>query len=862
MPSLLERDAELTAFDDALADASRGAGRVLLLHGEAGIGKTTVVQAMIRRAGGRARTLIGGCDDLLTPRTLGPFQDMALGSDSPLRRALATRTDRDAVLSAVIEELANPLHPTVVVVEDAHWADEATRDVLGFLGRRIDQLPAVLVVTYRDDADLVDHLHTMLGGLTGPHTRRLALRPLSRDALSALAVDRAVSADHLLTLTGGNPFLVTEFLAAPDGAVPLSVRDAVVARMHTLAGSDARLLEVLAATPGGLELSLLRDLFDSALEGLATLERLGLVEVDGTHARFRHELLRRAAEAACSSAQRVAAHSRILVELERRGGDPFRAVHHAIGAGDDRAIARHAPAAARRASEVASHRDAIFLFEQALRHGDDRPVLEQARLLRWYAFELYLANRHRDAAQAANQAVTRLAGVDAPEDLGKSLTILSHVSCWAVQPKVALEAAERSVALLSTLPPSEALGVAYANQSFVTAMRGRFAASAEAARQGIEVVERLDLTRVRPYVTAQLGAATYLDGDPAGESLLTAAVEQAQQVGAHEFVPLACTWLCIGALRHGRPDAVESWATSGLAYSEEHQLEVGQTTLRMHLHDLELRRGNWAAAEAGLSAIVRDPDATGWGHSVACTLLGRLHARRGEPDALELLSRGWRLAVQSEEVERLGRAGIGWFEWAALHDDDQARGRGEEALAVVQSVGNPWLLGELVRWRAIADDTVDDTPGTAEPWASGARGAWQEAAEAFARLRWPFERAQELAASDRPELMVESLRILEGLGATTSAAMLRRVLRARGVTNLPRGPIRDTRENPLGLTARQLEVLGLLAAGLTNAQIAERLVLSVRTVDHHVSAVLNKLGVASRQEAVEEAARLGVPVTA
>jgi DNA-binding CsgD family transcriptional regulator/tetratricopeptide (TPR) repeat protein len=856
---LLERDAEIAAFDAALDEAAAGSGSVLLVHGEAGIGKTGVVQAIARRSSQRARVLIGACDDLLTPRTLGPFRDMTSGDDAPLRRALASESPRDAVLGAVIEEFSDPLRPTVVIVEDIHWADEATRDVLAFLGRRVHRLPAILLVTYRDDLASDHPVRATLGALTGPHCRRLPLRALSPAALTSLCAGRNdLTLDRLMELTGGNPFLVTQLLGSPDAAVPLPVRDAVAARVRGLNGPEREVVELLAVAPGGLELSLLLALVPSALHAVGLGEHLGLLEVDGTRVRFRHELLRRATEATSPAGHLVTAHARILAALERDDADPSRAVHHALGAGDGAAIARHAPAAARRAAAVASHRDAIVLFEQAIRHSDDRSDPDRARLLRWYAFELYLANRHLDAVHAANRAVTALAGVDAPEDLGKALTVLSHVSCWAAQPEVALEAAERAVEVLRSLAPTEALGLAYGNLSFVTAMRGRFGESERTARQGVEVVEELDLARVRPYVTAQLGAARFLGGDPDGETFLTDAVRQAQRIGAHEYVPLAYTWLCMGALRHARPEAVEGWARLGIAYSERHQLRVGQTTLRMLLHETQLRRGAWVPAEQGLATIVRDADATGWGHSVACTLLGRLHARQGVDGALDLLSRGWRLAIQSDEPERIARAGIGWFEWAVLHDDDRARQRGEEALEAVRGMQNPWLRGELLRWRVALEGPTDEPLDAAEPWASGIRGAFDEAAAAFASLGWPFERAQELAASDRPEDMFEALRILETSGATATAARLRRTFRARGMTHLPRGPVRRTRDNPQGLTARQLEVLGLLSASLTNAQIADRLVLSVRTVDHHVAAVLDKLGVASRQAAVAEAAKLGI----
>jgi DNA-binding CsgD family transcriptional regulator len=875
---LLEREAELAAFEAAFADAARGEGRVLLVSGEAGMGKTSLIRELVTRTAERGRALVGACDDLFTPRTLGPFRDLPLGEAAPLRRALDQGADRDAVFAAVIEEFTDPLRPTLVVIEDAHWADEATRDVLAFLGRRVAAMPTLLVVTYREELDVDHPLRSVLGSLAGPWVRRLPLRPLSDAALSTLALDAAVGPERLRELTGGNPFLVTEVLAASDPtSVPLTVRDAIAARLQQLGPSARDALVLLAVAPAGLELDLLARLDPTALDDAAAVERLGLTEVAGRRVRFRHDLLRGAVAATATAATISHAHARILAALEAGDPEPARAAHHAVGAADVEAIVRYAPAAARRAMAVASHRDAIALLEEALRHEEHLAAARLVDLLRWYAFELYLANRHRDALRAAERAVRMLesAGqgdgdevtgdevtggeMTGGEALGRALTLLSHVACWAAEPRIAREAAARSIDVLAGASP-EARAVASSNHAFVLAMQGDMRRSTDAAAHAVELTDASELRHVRPYALIQLGAATALGGDSAGDRWIEEGVELAQEVGRHEYVPLGCTWRSMSALRHGRPDEVERWTSFGIRHSDQHQLDIGLTTLQMLHHELQLRRGDLGAAEQGLATLVADPDATAWGLSVACTLLGRLLAQRGEETrAFELLGRGWRLALQSGEPERLGRAGAGWYEWAQLYDDPQAQRWGDEALAATRVTGNPWLLGELLRLRAELDaPPLDGEPEVIEPWAAGLRGAWREAAAGWATLGWPLEEARELAASGEVGSMVEALATYDRLGADRAARHLRRRLRGRGVQRVPRGPARDTRANPAGLTTRQLEVLRLLAEGRTNAQIADELVLSIRTVDHHVSAILGKLGVPSRADAAEVAAELGL----
>jgi predicted ATPase len=233
VPPLLERDAPLGALLGALADAEAGRGSTALVSGEAGIGKTSLVRAFAAEVGGRARLLQAACDDLVTPRTLGPLHDAAAGTNGPLALALADDGPVDGVFAAVLEELGVS-SPTVLIVEDAHWADDATLDVLGYAARRVETRPALLVLTLRDDAIDPEHpLQRLLGTLAaaGP-VHRLELSPLSRAAVEDLAAGTGRDAGAVHALTRGNPFFVAEALAAPPEEVPVNVKDAVLARVR------------------------------------------------------------------------------------------------------------------------------------------------------------------------------------------------------------------------------------------------------------------------------------------------------------------------------------------------------------------------------------------------------------------------------------------------------------------------------------------------------------------------------------------------------------------------------------------------------------------------------------------------------
>ncbi|HEY8339995.1 MAG TPA: helix-turn-helix transcriptional regulator, partial [Egibacteraceae bacterium] len=260
---------------------------------------------------------------------------------------------------------------------------------------------------------------------------------------------------------------------------------------------------------------------------------------------------------------------------------------------------------------------------------------------------------------------------------------------------------------------------------------------------------------------------------------------------------------------------------------------------------------------------IGDGSGSGWGETVALALLGRLLARRGDPQAAALVDRAWDLAARSGEIQRVGPAGVAALELAWLSGDSRhAAERAETTIALAARVGHTWYLGEVLRYAALLEDVAPvDAELVAhcpEPWASALRGDHAGAAAAWQERGCPYERALELVTAGDAAAVLEGLGILDRLGATATATFARRRLRDLGVARIPRGPVASTRRNVAGLTARQVDVLRLLAEGLTNAAIAGRLVVSPRTVDHHVAAILAKLGVRSRGEAAARAAELGL----
>jgi DNA-binding CsgD family transcriptional regulator/tetratricopeptide (TPR) repeat protein len=853
---LLERDAELRRLREALRGAVQGRGSVVLVSGEAGIGKTSLVRAFTREAATDARVLVGACDDLVTPRTLGPFRDMARGAGGALARAVEPVAGRDAVFGAVHQELAR--RPTVMVVEDVHWADDATLDVVRYLAWRIPALPSMLLLTYRDDELRDDHpLRRMLGALGSQEVRRLVLRPLSPGAVEELAGGHGADAGVVLAATAGNPFFVTEVLANPGVEVPATVRDAVLARLGGLSEPTQRALELLSTVPGQAERWLVEALLDGEVAALDEAERRGVLEADPGHVWFRHELARRAIERQRSSTARVASNRRVLAELARRPGvELSRLSHHAHQAGDPEAVVHHGLAAAREAAGAGAFTEALAHYELVLRWSGQLPDAQRATVLEESIWVLYNLSRFDEAVARASEVVALRERTGDPAALGQALTTLSRMRYMVNDPAGSEQAVTRAVDLLAPLGDLPRLARASTYLAAIMKLTDRLDEAIAQARQALELGERTGQRDVVAHSLNYLGYALLDLGDPGGAAHLRRSAEVARAAGHYEYAQRAYTNLVEGLYRLGRFGELDQPLAEGLAYAREYGFASHEYNLEAHRCMLLTLRGRWDEAEAGLRRLAgEDPGVLA---SFGLSALGRLLARKGDPAAGPLLERAWRTAARTGSVQAIALAGIARVESAWLAGDHRAAAElARVPLERTSGRGAERYRGELLRYLARCGHPLEAPAGCPPEFALGIGGDWAAAAALWRSLGAPYKHALELAASGRQAELLEAAGALDRLGAVAAANLVRRELRRLGVTHLPRRPRPRTRANPAGLTDRQLEVLQLLAEGLTNAEIAGRLVVSVRTVDHHVAAILSKLNVGSRRAAARAAADLG-----
>jgi DNA-binding CsgD family transcriptional regulator/tetratricopeptide (TPR) repeat protein len=834
----LERDSQLAALRSYAEEARSGDGRLVLISGEAGIGKSTLVEEFASAA--RLDTWWGGCDGLSTPRPLAPLADIAGQAGGALARACRDEASRDVRFDALLGILRAAEDLRVLVIEDLHWADEATLDMLRFLGRRIRGVRALLLVTYRDDALAPDDpLRVVVGDLASLRsTRRVALGPLSPDAVARLADGTSLGPAELYALTGGNPFFVTELVAAGTAGVPSSARDVVLARAATVRPAARHVLDRAALLGSRIVPSLL----GADLGDIDEVISSGLLVRDGEALRFRHEIARQTVQDEIAPHRAIELHRTLLAALLEAGcGDDAQLAFHADAAGDAAAVLEHARRAARAAAAVGSHREAAAQFERAARYAGTLDVPERAALFDEYAAELGLVERWEDAAEFCAAAIASWHEVGDALREGAAETRLAAVLWRLCRGPENVAALRRARDLLEPLGDTEELARLY-----LTALDPD-----EPARSARDIDRATRIARDLDLPELQIGALNGLSflasgrGDDAATPLreaLQIALDKDLQMRAGQcyanLTELYATQL--------RLPETEPFFREALDYCEEHDVAAFANCVRGHYALALLDHGRWDEALRHAHAVLGGK-ASPINRLSSLITVGLVRARRDQPDADAFLAEADEVATGVDEPLYLAWAGIPLVEVAWLRGEhDAARDRLRLLRSRLTSFESAWLAA-VTAWEHRLGVLSDDVPSLA-PYAVQVSGPPRRAAEVWDERQMPYHAALALGDSGEEADLREAVARLDRL-SPPAARLVRRRMRDLGIRAVPAGTRASTRSDPLGLTRREREVLVLLGDHLSNEQIAERLVISVKTVDHHVSAVLAKLGVSSRRQA-------------
>ena len=868
---LLERDSFLHELDEALREVVAGHGRVALVSGEAGIGKTSLLEHFARTYENSVRILWGACDALFTPRPLGPLYDMAIDLEGELPALLKSNVDRQAIFSACLAELQK--HPTIVIFEDVHWADEATLDLIKFICRRIQRTATLFVLTYRDDELGLEHpLRLVLGDLPRTVTTRFELLRLSQSAVFLLAsgADQAKQAADLFEITGGNPFFVTEALASKGTGVPPTVRDAVLARAGRLSPSARTTLETAAVIGLHMEPSLLMNVVGADFTNVEECIASGMLHFQDDDYAFRHELARQAILEAISPERKIALHRTILSELKASPltrNDLARLANHAEGTKDMSAVLEYAPAAARQASAASSHREAARLYESALRFADALLPSTHAQMLDEYLVELSFMDRFHDVIAVRQKAIVLWHALGDHLKEGADLALLATNYLNVRQRTESEQAIQRAVAMLEAHPASDELAQAYMHQCYLKVMVRDCDEAVTWGEKAVTWAERFEDVQTLARTYNYMGCAALISDYERGSNLFERSLTIARAENLPFSVAGALTNFAGMLLEVYDVRAANRYLTEGIAYSAEHDDDYHMLILQAWQALALLYQGRWAEAYEAASKTLLIPNLSVVPRTGALLALGRVLVRQGDVSAQTILDEALDLSLEAGGLPRLdspwaARAEVAWLSG----DDARAIAEARSWYEIALSKKHPWVTGELAYWLWRAGGNISPPVWIAKPFALSIAGDWSAAPNEWEQRGYPYEQALALTDGDEPAQRA-ALEIFNSLRARPMIERLEKQMHAAGIrfpyahrSLPPTVPefTQDEKERFGGLTARERETAALIAEGRSNREIAEVMVVGVRTVETYVTRILNKLGFTSRVQIATWAVEKGL----
>ena len=854
---LLERGENIRRLCTLLAEAQRGHGQVALLSGQAGVGKSALVRAFEAGLPPGVQVLHGYCEDLSISEPLGPLRDLAREAGWDVLRLLSGQVDRLSVFSEFLSHLAEPGQVTVVLIEDIHWADEATLEFLRFIARRLRDLSVLLIATARDDEFLGrPNLRRAFGGLSSAQIARIPVEPLSVEAVTTLSTAAGSNPAEVFQLTGGNAFFVTELLRGEPTSRGLNIQDAVLSRVDRLTSQDRALLDAVSIFPRHAESHWARHLAGAAGEGnVAACIASGLLTSDGAYLAFRHEIARQAVETALTPLHRKTLNAKLLALLGAAPQVPVaRLLHHARQCNDVAAIAALAPAAGREAAAAGAHIQAAEYLEVALGVTDAGDAEHLARLLEDAALEHSENNAFRLAIKRLEQALALRLALNQQLRAGEVMQRMSLNHSEVGQFTLAETVGDSAISLLSGTQSAE-LAMAYAARAKLAMNERDVALADELGQAAVALARQVDRVDVLSHALNTLGTNHW--GTDRGLGLIDQSLQLALDHGFPDHIIRAYSnraTIEMELLRY--PEALMDF-DQAIANAQKYERTYNLPWDRVLRLGLLLRMGRWDEAASGCAGLVPEMSDQTVTWAIARLVRASLATRRGSPDATSDIAgiiqylaydKSWLHAniFANLMAERA---------WLGLEDVQDAI----KWMDLVRSISKTELqTQQTLTWQRLLEPErpIAIPAGTHPAYRLALEGNWRAAAAVWQTIGDPYAQALALLEGDA-EAVQQSLAILDTLGATAVASHVRKRFKVGDVMPGSRGPRASTRANPVGLTRRQMQVLDLLNTGKSNAEIAERLFLSAKTVDHHVSAILAKLDVPSRSEAAAVARRAG-----
>jgi len=861
---LVERAGFLTILQSHFNDVAKGEGHAVFVSGEAGIGKTSLVRAFCKELTDECNIYQGTCDALFTPRPLAPLYDILLQMHEDVPAISGQIEDRAAFFTQFFHDLKNMRGITMLIIEDIHWADEATLDFIKFLARRITQLRCVFILTYRDNEIHSRHpLRNVLGQLQSGSFTRIQLPPFSRDAVDRLAQEKGYNGEDVYSISGGNPFYVNEILAGYSAGIPDNIKDSILSVYNRLDEKTKHIWQVLSVMPTAFDLRSLEKLEPNFIEAIESCLETKILIVDKGLIFFKHELYRRTVESSLSPLLRVALHKKILgllLESFEENRKIEQIIHHAKNANEYDLVVRYAPVAARQAASVGSHIEATKLYLSAIEYyqGNDEDLLIQ--FYEAYAYECYLTNQIREAIIYSGKALNIWKKKNHTEKIGNCMRFLSRLWWFDGNRKQAESFAAQAIQALDSLPTSRAKAMAYSNMSQLKMLSDQVEDCMFWGEKAISMAKELNDDEILCHALNNVGDVQIriFSTRKQGIELLQESLNIALKNSYHEHAARAYTNLGHNGMLIKDYGLAKKAFDEGIQYCEERNLDSWTMYMLASLARVHFETGSWNDALKIAEDLLKGDYLPPPAKIFALVVVGSIRTRRGEADAYPLLNEAKSKAMQTMELQRIVPAlsallEYEWIKGTRCIEEEVIN----NTISMMNQMGNLYENSEFAFWLKKARNQELPLQEVYEGYKLDNLKNVHRAVTNWQNAGCPYEEGLALFEGDEDDKR-KAISIIHKLGALAVYEKLKFEMRSSGIKSIPRGLRKSTQENPALLTDRELEVLQLLNEGMQNKEIAARLFISAKTVDHHISAILFKLDVNSRTKAVQEAIRLAI----
>ena len=861
---LIERAGFLTSLQSQFENVIKGEGHCILLSGEAGIGKTSLVKTFCNDLRKDYKIYQGTCDALFTPRPLAPLYDILSQMGKGFSEFSIDIADRTAFFTRFFHELQIQKEASLIVFEDIHWADEATLDFIKFLARRITQLRCLFILTYRDDEIHSRHpLRNVLGQLNPDSFTRIQLLPLSRQAVDKMAEEKGFNGEDVYRISGGNPFYVNEILASYSKSVPDNIKDSILSVFNRMEDRAKYIWEILSVLPAGIRIDYIEKIEPSYTTVVEQCLDSKILIMENGHLFFKHELYRRTVELSLSPLLRVALNKKILDLLREnfeQNQEIEQIIHHAKNANEYDLVVYYAPIAAKQAACVGAHTEASRLYLTAIEYyqGDDQNTLIQ--FYESYAYECYLINQIREAIIYTGKSLNLWKKKNNEEKIGNSLRFLSRLWWFDGNRKQAESFGVQAIEVLDKQPSSKAKAMAYSNMSQLKMLSDEIAECIAWGEKATAIAGELNDEETISHALNSMGSAlmTIQTSKSRGIELLQESMEIALRNSYHEHVARAYTSLGSNGVTLRDYDFARKKLDEGINYCEERDIDSWKLYMLAWKARLNLETGNWKEASSIADDLLKNENQSPVIKIGVLVVVATIKMRKGDPDALPLLLEAKIRAFETMELQRIipALSALLEYEWITGETCIETKDL-DRTVNMIERIEKVSKKNKFYYWLRIVRRQYLPIKERYEGYEGASSSIILKEAAEWEKLGCHYEQALTLFEGSDDDKR-KAISIIHQLGATAVYEKMKFEMRGSGIKSIPRGIRKSTQSNPALLTDRELDVLQLLNDGMQNKEIASKLFISAKTVDHHISAILYKLEVKSRAKAVQEAIRLEI----